>query len=879
MKLSLYNLCFICFAIILCYSNAKSSPSEKTNQYTIHLRENWKIFEDSENRINGTEISDSDFNSQKGMPAEVPSTVLANLIRAGQYENVFFGRNLESIDKKRFKSPWWYRKEFKLSNVTKQEKFQLNFKGINYSAEIWLNGKQIASPDSIKGSFRMFRLDITDYIRSADNVLAVKVYPPQPGDFTIGFVDWNPRPPDENMGLWRPVILKRVKPIIIRNTFVQTDVDLETLDRAELRISAELENLSDQKVECIVKGRLDEKEFAASVILRSNEKKTVVFEPDRYNVLQINNPRPWWPHTIGKPYLYHLAMKVKVDGDISDKENVQFGIREVDDFINHDGHRGYMVNGKKILIRGGGWVDDLFLREDEKNLRAQMQYVKDMNLNCIRLEGFWGSSSKLYDLADQYGILIMVGWSCHWEWEGYIGKEVDEYGGIKTEEEMDIVVQSMRDQVLWLRNHPSVFVWVLGSDKLPRPALEKRYYNIFSKIDQTRPTLASCGWLDSEVSGSTRVKMNGPYDYVPPHYWYIDSTHGGAFGFNTETGPGPQPPSIESLKRMIPPDSLWPVNSAWNYHCSRHEFNNIDNFLKALNNRYGPSKDVEEFTYKSQIASYEAMRAMFESFCVNKFTSTGVIQWMLNSAWPGIYWQLYDWYLRPNGAYYGTQKASQLFNLIFNYKNTDIYIHNDTMEDLKEVIAHISLYDFDSEQILSDTVFTSIEENSSKKIYNLTIPNDISKVYFLDLRLKDKSGIIIARNFYWLPRIFDKLDFENTKWYVTPIKEYADMRSLNRLPETEVKYDYSVLNNGNKQEVELTIENTGENIAFFIQLKLVTKRTGECVLPVFWDDNYISLLPGEQRILKVSFFNEDLKGKKPFVEIKGLNTERIYYEE
>ncbi|MFO7888856.1 MAG: glycoside hydrolase family 2 TIM barrel-domain containing protein [bacterium] len=871
MRIFICNVCMIFFILFLSSCITSSSPFNNFNPYSMILEQKWQIFDDSEFEIQGEEISDDGIDHQTGISAEVPSTVFANLINAGQYENVFVGKNLELIDKKRFQSPWWYRKEFDLPHLTDQEKILLVFEGINYSAEVWLNKQKIASPESIKGSFRMFRLDISDFVKPKNNVLAVKVYPPQPGDFTIGYVDWNPRPPDENMGLWRPVTLKRVKPVAIRNTFVQTDVDLETLDKAELRVSAELENLSDQKVECTVIGRLSEQKFTTSCLLNPKQKKTVVFEPDRHNALKITNPRLWWPHTIGKPHLYHLTMEVELDGKVSDRENVQFGIREVSDFINQDGHRGYKVNGKKILIRGGGWVDDLFLREDEKRLRAQMQYVRDMNLNSIRLEGFWGNSSKLYELADEYGILIMVGWSCHWEWKGYVGKDVDEFGGVKTDEEMDLVAESMRDQVLWLRNHPSVFVWVLGSDKLPRPTLEKKYYNIFSEIDQTRPTLASCGWLESEVSGSTRVKMNGPYGYVAPNYWYEDEKNGGAFGFNTETGPGPQPPPVESLRRMIPPDSLWPVNSVWNYHCSRHEFDNIDYFLEALNNRYGPSENVEEFTYKSQIASYEAMRPMFESFCVNKYQSTGIIQWMLNSAWPSVYWQLYDWYLRPNGAYYGAQKACQSFNLIFNYQNKDIYIHNDTLKDLERAVAHISLYNFDSEAVLTDTVITTVKQNSSKKIFDLSIPQDISQVFFLYLHLEDNTGKIIARNFYWLPKTFDKLDFENSKWFITPIKEYADMRSLNRLPETEIQYTYSILDKDKEQEVKLIMENTGEKIAFFIQLKLVREKTGECVLPVFWDDNYISLLPGEKRVLNVRFFKDDLKGQKPGIEINGLN--------
>ena len=193
-----------------------------------------------------------------------------------------------------------------------------------------------------------------------------------------------------------------------------------------------------------------------------------------------------------------------------------------------------------MLIRGGGWVDDLLLREDEKNLEAQVRYTRHMNLNTIRLEGIWGSSQKLYDLCDRYGILLMVGWSCQWEWEDYLGKpqESEMYGAAKTPEDMELLAAYFHDQVLWLRNHPSIFVWVVGSDKLPWPEMEKRYRRDLPLLDPSRPLLTSCKTWTSEVSGPSAVKMNGPYDYVTPNYWYVDKENGGAFGFNTETGPG-----------------------------------------------------------------------------------------------------------------------------------------------------------------------------------------------------------------------------------------------------------------------------------------------------------------------------------------------------
>ncbi len=874
MKCNMQNLLlikrvfFLIFAVIIYVVSC--TESENTDNFTIILEQDWQIASDFEVESKGEEISKcGEF--QNWISAEVPSTVLANLVRAGQYEDVFQGRNLASIDKERFMSPWWYRTEFDLPNYSQQEKVQLIFKGINYRADIWLNSKKIASADNIIGSFRNFSLDISDYVTSTNNALAIKVFPPRPGDFTIGFVDWNPRPPDENMGIWRPVQLKRTGSVSIKNIFVQTDVDLNTLKKAELRVSAELINLSDKSVECSVKGIIGKKRFTASYFLIPEEKKKIVFEPEEYDALQITNPHLWWPHTIGEPNLYNLDCKVEINGTVSDRETVRFGIREVSDFINSSGHRGYTINGKKILIRGGGWVDDLFLREDENKLRAQIKYVKHMNLNCIRLEGFWGSSSKLYDLADEYGILIMPGWSCQWEWSGYLGKEVDKFGGIITAEEMNLVTDYLHDQVMWLRNHPSVFVWVLGSDILPRPALEIKYYSLLSKIDPTRPTLASCGWLESEVSGPTGVKMNGPYDYVPPIYWYEDKENGGAYGFNTETGPGPQPPPLESFKKMIPKENLWPKNDMWNYHCSRHKFDNIERYYEALNKRYGNPENLAEFLFKAQMANYEAMRGMYESFAVNRPNTTGIIQWMLNSAWAGMYWQLYDWYLMPSGAFYGARTAFEPLNIVYNYKNRNVYIVNQKLDSFEDLVAEIKVLTHKSEVKLDRKLSVSAVANKSKKIFPL--PDEIrnNELYFIDLRLKDKTGSLISNNFYWLSSDEDIMDYDNSLWFVTPIKKFADFTLLNSLPQAEVEISSEFKSTENKMNALVTLENTSDKLAFFIELKLVKEKSGECVLPVFWDDNYISLLPEEKRVIKARFDKETLEGQKPLIKINGWN--------
>ena len=558
----------------------------------------------------------------------------------------------------------------------------------------------------------------------------------------------------------------------------QTRVDLETLNKAALTITTDLTNHTDKAVSGILRGKIGSTQFSRAYSLAPHETRAVVFDPAQEAVLNIRNPRLWWPNNLGESHLYRLELTVDAGSKVSDMQNIRFGIREVSDYFNDEGHRGYKINGRKVQIRGAGWVDDMMLADDDRRVEAQVRYAKQMNLNTLRLEGFWGSSQKLYDAADENGILIMVGWSCHWEWTGYLGKPVGDFMGIETPEEMALMSQSYMDQVLWLRNHPSIFVWVFGSDKLLKPALEEKMLKGLAEIDPTRPVLGSTQWLNSPVTGPTGVKMRGPYAYVTPNYWYIDRKHGGAYGFNTETGPGAQPPPVESIKKMIPEAHWWPINEHWNYFCARNEFATLDRYINALNQRYSKPESLEEFSIKAQMANYEAMRSMFEAFAVNKHNATGIIQWMVNSARPAMYWQLFDWYLMPNGAFYGAQTACEPINLIYNYGSGSIHLVNDRMQDAEDLVAEIKVLDLESNVVLEENLPVTAEADITKTIYQLPKMEAVSPVYFLSLRLKDAAGELIQDNFYWLSTKEDILDFKKTQWFCTPNKAFADFSAI-----------------------------------------------------------------------------------------------------
>jgi len=875
-KTGIRQISLFIFFVLLTISSLWGKDKD---DFSLTLNNDWHIQSTLKVNSSGEEISSQGFNTTDWIPATVPATVLGALVKAKIYNNVYFGKNLKSIPTNQFKFSWWYRKEFVINNQTGNKVVRLEFDGINNRANIWLNGKLVASSDSVFGAFRRFSLDVSSLVKINDkNILAVEVFPPQPGEPTIGFVDWNPKPPDNNMGIWREVRLRISGDVSIENPFVQSKVDLNTLNNASLTITAEVINHSREKFSGLISAQLETIKLTKVIELNPGENKIVTFSPADYPELNIENPKLWWTNDFGKPELYELKISIKSKNIISDETEVRFGIREISDYLNEKGVRGYKLNGKNILIRGGGWVDDLLLNQDFQNLRAQIEYAKNINLNTLRLEGFWGSNEDLYNLCDENGILLMAGWSCQWEWESYIGKPVDNYGGIKSPEDIRLVTQYTQDQIIWLRNHPSIFVWVLGSDLLPRPELENEYLNILSKYDRTRPTLMSAGNKTSTLTGISGVKMNGPYDYVPPSYWYIDSTNGGAFGFNTETSFGPQVPPLESIRKFIPDENLWPIDSVWFYHCGGNEFSDLKRYNEAMDKRLGVPKNIEEYCREAQYLNYEGMRAMFEAFAVNKYKATGIIQWMYNSAWPKLWWQLYDYYLMPNGSFYGAKKANEPLHLIYDYSSNEVVAINNSLNNIDNLFASIKIYNFDLTEKYSQKKSFTLSLDESKIIDAIPKIKELSTIYFLDLKLSDKNGNLISGNFYCLSTKPDVLDYSKNEWFVTPTIEFSDLTYLTKLPEANLKVEHGFKKEIDKQTVNIQLENISQNLAFMIDVKIVDSNSKESILPVFLEDNYFALLPGEKKTLTGYFYDENSEGKTPVLNISGWNFKTMEFK-
>jgi len=768
----------------------------------------------------------------------IPATAMGILMSNGVYnEKILNGLEYKKLDKSRFSRPWIFRNAFKLPELKPNQHVFLKLDGISFSANVLLNEKLIASRDSIKGPFRQFTLDVTKWVRS-ENELVIQVFAAKPGDFNIGYVDWNPRPADESMGIFREVSVNIVGDVMISNPVVHSKVNTTTLKEAWLTLETELTNCTNHSVKGSLVGKFGSDYIFYPVKLKANEKKMVKITPAQVAKLHVDNPRLWWCHNLGNADMYTMDLEFDVENHVSDKCSFMFGIREVKDYLTPEGYKGFILNGKKVLIRGAGWTDDIFLRDTPETYEKQINLVKDMNLNTIRLEGFWGNTEDLYNLCDKNGIMVMPGWSCHWEWKHQNGSDYeDNYGCVKSEADMNLVANEFRDQVLWLRNHPSIIAWFVGSDKLPRPELETRYRHILSVIDD-RPYIGSAGSSVSQLSGPTGMKMNGPYEYVGPKYWFEDTKHGGAFGFNTETGIGAQLPIKESIQKMIPADKLWPVNNEYyGYHCAFN--NNMDSLgvlTNVINQKFGGATDLDDYLKKADLLNYDGTRSMYEAFRVNMPHSTGIIQWMLNSAWPCLYWQLYDYYGIPTAAYYSVKAGNAKEQLIYNYKDNSVYLVNEGFYP-QEYTADMKLYDLNSKMIQQEEKTLKASPSVPVKVFTL---NSLKDNGFLFLQLKGQDKKVIANNSYCLTAKEDVYDWENSKWFYTPLKEAADYKSLATLPITNLEITPKL----NYRTVNVTLKNTSEKISFFNRLTL--KDASGNVLPyVWWTNNYVTLQPGE----------------------------------
>jgi exo-1,4-beta-D-glucosaminidase len=842
-------------------------------QHTMILHDGWQLQSSTTISAKGAAISQPAFKPAGWYKISVPTTIIAGLLANKVYDfDPFYGMNFEKLKDPKLDSTWWFRREFTLPANDKGKDYILRLHGINYKANVWLNGILIADSNRIMNPFRIIELDVTKTIRQdGPNVLAIEIKRPinpqrRGGDLAIDYADWIHYPPDYNGGIVNDIEIDSYDRVGIEYPLVTTHFDLPSLEFAHLTVDAFVTNFADDPQDVVVTGKIDNTiDFQKKVHLGPHETTGVTFTPADFPQLNIEHPRIWWPWQYGKPELNHIDLTVLHGATVGSEVSENFGIREITSELIDTSARVFIVNGRRIVIRGAAWSPDIFQRRSRERQEQEIRLYRDMNMNVVRSEGKL-EDDHFYELCDKYGMLVMTGWMCCGAWQ---------YPELWNPAKRASAMASDSSVMLWLRNKASVMVWLNGSDMPPRDtSVERDYLNIETALKWPNPTISTADASKSKVSGYSGVKMDGPYEWVPPIYWETDSTlrHGGAWSYATEISPGPSIPPYESLTKFIPADSLWFTTATWKYHCGTMNFGNTDVFNAALEGRYGKAADIKDYIAKAQAQNYESHRAMMEAYGLHKYhDATGVVQWMGSNPWPGLIWHTYDYYLYPAGTYFGMKKSMEPLHIMYSYANNDIDITNTLLQSFTGLKAEAAVYNLDGTLKFSKQATVDIAPDSIANCFTLPPVDGLSSTYFVRLQLTDSRGAIQSINWYWLSQKGDVLDWAKSKWFVTPQTSYTDYAALQTLGKTTVRMTHSTSNGTDSTSHEITLTNTGKTVAFQVHLRALHAATGDDILPVIFSDNYIELAPGETRTIRCTYATSDAHGATPRIILSGWN--------
>jgi exo-1,4-beta-D-glucosaminidase len=894
--------------ILLAPHAALPAPSD----YQTELQSNWRIISARKVSASGEKVSLPSYDASSWHPIRrMPVTVLQALEDAGVSKDLYFGMNLtETVPTDLWEQDWWYRTTF---DAPTAEVYSLIFNGINYRADVWLNGHLIADNSQVVGMYNSFEFVISKYIdRGSKNVLAVKVTPERKildvngvelADSWLDWINWKyfgyhdakrklsvSFLPDRNAGVWQRVFLSTTGKAMVRNLYVATDLPLPSTRPASLTVYCNLRNGVSDRVKGTLRGEISRPgkpliSFRQEVTLEAEEMKEISFTPAAYPQLSLPDPDLWWPYQWGEPALYKLTMEFQVDGRVSDSASIHFGIRKVtqhrdsdNDFpgVGKGGNFWLQVNGKDFLIRGACYTPDLLFKSDPDRDHALTSYAKDLGLNMLRWESKLADDSML-DRCDREGIPVMQGWMCCQQWEHWEQWDA---------EDQWVARASLRARINNLRHHAAAFIWANGSDGRPPDPVRSQYHRILSELHWQNAVVDTVSNYEKDAQGNTLwdgVHMLGPYSWRPPYYWF-SRQFPAAQGSCAEQGDNESIPPFESLKKFIPRDKLWPINEYWYYHAGANPGNStLRTIQKIIEERYGPPTGAEDFCKKAQLAHYENTRAHFEDFAANAWsTHKMTLYWMFDSQWPSFFGHLIDAYLKPGGAYFGAKKGLRPLSLVFDYyatgdrRTANIYLVNQTLQARHGLRAMVRFYNLDG-TVKSSKEMTNIDIEPLTRTPVLAIPriSGLSSTYFVRCQLSDAGGALISDNVYWQSTTDDDLGGpHNDQAFILNQISWADFTALNTMPRAEMGISGSLTRAGDESRVAITLTNPSGQVAFFLRVEVTKGPDGEEVLPITYEDNYVTVFSKESQTLWAKFRTSDLEGAQAHLRVEGYNVNR-----
>ena len=912
-------------------STGPAIESSGDNLWTIH---GWRMREAPRIDANGAKISRSAFDVKDWYAATVPGTVLTTLVDRGIYPDPYYGLNNLAIPESLNKQDYWYRTEFRAPKFAKGKRLTLTFEGINYKSTVWLNGQSLGTITGafIRGAFDVTAIFKPG---EANVLAVRVSPPPHPGIpqeqsmkggpgengglmcldgptfvATEGW-DWIPAIRDRDTGIWQPVTLRATDEVRIGDPQVVTSLPLPDTSRAKVEIAVPLTNAGEAAVHGTLTAAFEGVTVTKDVDLKPGESE-VKLTPADFPQLMVAHPRLWWPNGYGAQDLYHLKLSFTVGGPISDAKEVRFGIREItyelslldtsghlrrveysptkgfelgeteqDVNVSHDGMRNipaaepppanmpaawrenwhsfvasltaagersgavkpsddlgtapYLVikvNGVRIAARGGNWgMDDAMKRVSRERLQPYFRLHHDANENIIRNWVGQSTEQEFYNLADEYGFLI---WNDFWETTQNYNIEAQDPA---------LFLKNAEDVIRRFRNHPSIAVWCGRNEGVPQPIINEGLAQLISTLDGTR--------YYSPSSNQVNLQNSGPYRYQDPNLYFTALNR----GFSVETGT-PSMSTLEAFEASVPKPDQWPMGDVWAYH-DWHFMGNGDMhpFLAEMETELGAPTSLEDFERKAQMMDYVGHRAIFEGMNAHLWTpNSGRLLWMTQPAWPSNMWEVLSSDYDTQSSYYGEKKACEPIHVQLDPSTYAVQVVNTTATAARTVQVSAEVLSLDNKSLLHKNAQVVVPADGVVTALHLELePLEKDAVVLVKLELQDENGKMISSNLYWLT------------------EESQNYRELTRLAPATVMATATSRREGNAVHVQVELKNTSAAIALQNKLTLVKSSDGSRILPAYFSDNYVSLLPGESRSIDLEFPASAAGGATPALTLRGFN--------
>jgi len=824
------------------------SPSVSGNKMYLSGG-NWRLQRASLTEADGETVSKAGFECPDWVVATVPGTVLTSYLRAGALPDPNYGANQLMISESFFLSDFWYRNEFVVPAELNGERYFLNFDGINWKADVFVNGTKAGD---IEGAFIRGKFDVTELIlpgstnaiavliRKNDNPGVVKEQTAFSTDRNGGVLgadnptyhasigwDWIPTIRGRDIGIWNDVWINTTGAVMLEDPFVYADLDLPDTSAADLHIEVTLKNNGDKTVEGTLRGKYGEIPFEERISLAPASDSTVVLDASSHPGLRMLSPRLWWPRGYGDPYLYDVDLSfVTDDGKVSDTRRFRSGIREMS-FTEDKGILYIYINGRRFIARGGNWG----FPESNLNYRAReydiaVAYHADMNFTMIRNWVAQTADEEFFEACDRHGIMV---------WQDFcLANPADG----PDPDDPDMFLKNAADVIRQIRNHPSVGIYVGRNEGNPPVVIDTA---LRTMVPGLHPGLYYISHSSAGV-----VSGGGPYRALPVKDYYL------LYGRNklhSERGM-PNVMNYESLRMMLPDSAIWPQNSMWGLHdYTLESAQSCASFNEMIEKGFGTASSAREFTELAQWINYDGYRTMFEG---RSRYRQGLLLWMSHPAWPSMVWQTYDYYFDPTAAYFGCKKASEPLHIQWNRVWDDIEVVNLSGGNRSGLTARAQIINMDGSVQWEKEAVTNSNDDTTLKLFRLEFPPTLSDVHFIKLTLSE-DGEVVSENFYW--RGLDD----------------GDYKALRGMPDAVVSKSTVARRSGDEWVLKTTLTNTSEAPALMLRLKVTGETTGERILPVFFSDNYLFLMPGEEKVITVRLKNRDTRGEKPVIELSGFN--------